>query len=56
MSFVPAESSRPMPLLSLHSDLFWATLWPCASFGLTALVFAALLVWLWGAPAPAPPP
>jgi len=38
-----------MPRLSLHSDLFWATLWSCASFGLTALVFAGLLVWLWGA-------
>ncbi|CAN7251337.1 hypothetical protein LJR219_001054 [Phenylobacterium sp. LjRoot219] len=44
-----------MLLLSPHSDLFWAALWPSASFGLTALVFAALLVWLWRAPAvPAP--
>lgn len=41
-----------MPLLSLHSDLFWAAFWPCASFGLTALVLAALLVWLWSASPP----
>lgn len=43
-----------MPLLSLHSNLFWAAFWPCVSFGLTALVLAALLVWLWNA-APAIP-
>jgi hypothetical protein len=43
-----------MPLLSPHSDLFWATFWPCASFGLTALVFVALLVWLWRAPTAIP--
>lgn len=44
-----------MPLLSLHSDLFWATFWPCASFGLTALAFTVLLIWLWSRDVPAQP-